>query len=208
MAQGGAVTEVAESQDAGEGTFTLPAGGTWTGSCDSGRDDAVEAWCEQNGGRLTHEPVHTLRIDFAAGTFSFSGNTVCVGPKATDSFGSSSRITTVEELQGGGTLYPDGWLVGKVNASALWMESGVRVKIGGSESYQEGGPTTGTVPLMADIDGEEDLEALDIYFSSGAYGEAEPIDPDWLRGIGWGGVVDWLQGCEACYTVCRSAGGS
>jgi hypothetical protein len=161
-----------------------------------------------NGGQLTHEPAYTLTIDFGAGTFAFTGNTICVGPKATDSFGSWSQVTTAEELRGSGKLHPDGWLVGMVDASSLWLERGMRVKIGGSESYEEGGPTTGTVPLTAYIDGEEDLEALDVFFTSGAHGEAEALDPDWLRSIGWEGVVDWLRGCKACYTVCRSGGGS
>jgi hypothetical protein len=164
----------------------------------------VESWCEQNGGQLTHEPAYTLTIDFDAGTFSFSGNTICVGARATDSFGSWLQVTTTEELKGGGTYYPDGWLVGMVDVSALWIERGVRAKIGGPESYEEGGPTTGKVPLVAYIDGEEDLEALDVFFTSGAYGEAEALDPDWLRSLGWDGVEDWLRDCEKCYTVCRA----
>jgi len=115
--------------------------------------------------------------------------------------------TLSRELRGGGRLYPDGWLVGMVDASSLWLERGVRVKIGGSENNEEGGPTTGTVPLTAYMHSEEDLKVLEVFFNSGAYGESEALDPNWLRSIGWDGVVEWLRVCEACYTVCRAAGG-
>jgi len=188
------------------GAFALPASGTWAATCDSGRDDSVEAWCEEQGGQLSTDPAFKLTIDFASGTFSFAAKTECVGPKFTNSSSGWTQNTTSEEIQGGGTLYADGWLVGTAKVKALWIEEGVRVKAAGSESYKEGGPTEGTIPLIAYLDGEEDLRALDLYFTSGAYGEVDPVSIEWLREIGWDGVVDWLKGCEACYTVCRPGG--
>ena len=198
--------EAASPEEEAAGAFALPPSGTWAATCDSGRDDSVEAWCEEQGGQLSTDPAFKLTIDFASGTFSFAAKTECVGPEFTNSSSGWTQNTTSEEIQGGGTLYADGWLVGTAKVKALWIEEGVRVKAAGSESYKEGGPTEGTIPLIAYLDGEEDLRALDLYFTSGAYGEVDPVSIEWLREIGWDGVVDWLKGCEACYTVCRPGG--
>jgi hypothetical protein len=194
--------------DEQEAPFTLPSGGQWTASCDSGRDDDIESWCAEQGGSLTADSEFQLRIDFASGTFSLAAKTECEGPKFTNSSGGWTQITNSEELKGGGTLYPDGWLVGMVEASAKWMGRGVRLKASGSESYEEGGPTEATVPLIARIETQDDMQALELFFTSGAAGENPPVDVEWLRGLGWEGVEDWLGVCKACYVVCRPGGGS
>jgi hypothetical protein len=202
-----AVPEVAGEDDAGEGEFALPNSGTWSGTCNLGRDDSLESWCEMNAGQLTHEPAYTLTIDFGAGTFSLTGKSECLGPKFTNSSSGWTQITTSEELQGGGTLHPDGWLVGMVQATSVWIERGVWVRASGSESYEDGGPTTGTVPFVAYIGTDEDLVAVNAFFTHATSGEADALDPDWLRSLGWAGVVDWLGVCEACYVVCSPGGG-
>jgi len=211
--RGGAAAqgETAAVTGAGEG-FQLPTSGTMTATCQlPAAAHSVVSWCPTVEGTFTSNTPLTVTIDFGARTFTFGYKIACEGRKSTEStFGTWRQNLSSDEMQGSGTVYEDGWLLGEGAGLNIWIEQGTWWKAGNVLPINKVSENPGAVPVAILLDTPDDLVAFELGWGAGwaagdPAGEAFTIER--ARELGWAGLLGFAPACTTCVSLCEVTSG-
>ncbi len=201
-----------DRRSAGE-EFELPTRGTMTAKCElPAAAHSVQAWCPTVEGTFTANTPLTVTVDFGARTFTFGYNIACEGRKSTEStFGTWRQNLSSDEMQGSGTVYEDGWLLGEGAGLNTWIEQGTWWKAGNVVPINKVNENPGTVPVAILLDTPDDLVAFELGWGAGwaagaPTGEAFTIER--ARELGWGGLLGFAPTCTTCVSLCEVTSGA
>jgi hypothetical protein len=205
-AQGETATEPSEDEE-----FALPTSGTMTATCEppSGAQ-SIQAWCPTVQGTLTANAPLTVTIDFGSRTFTFGYKTACEGLKITDSLGTWIQNLSSDEMQGSGTVYEDGWLLGEGAGMTIWIEQGTWWKAGNVVPINKVKENPGTVPVAILLDTPDDMVAFELgwgpgWVPDGPAGAGFTIER--ARELGWQGLLGFAPDCTTCVSLCEVTSG-
>jgi len=200
-------TEPAEGED-----IQMPAKGTMTATCQppSGAQ-SIQAWCPTVEGTFTANTPLTVIIDFGARTFTFGYKIACEGRKSTEStFGTWRQNLSSDEMQGSGTVYENGWLLGEGAGMNIWIEQGTWWKAGNVVPINKVKENPSTVPVAILLDTPDDLIAFELgwgpgWVPDGPAGAGFTIER--ARELGWEGLLGFAPACTTCVSLCEVTSG-
>jgi hypothetical protein len=202
-AQGPTGTEPAEG-----GEFELPTSGTMMATCQlPPAAHSVVTWCPTVEGTFTASTPLTVTIDFGSRTFTFGYKSACEGRKNTEStFGTWRQSLSSDEMQGSGTVYEDGWLLGEGAALSISIERGTWWKAGNVLPINKVSENSGTVPVAILLDTPDDLIAFELgwgpgWVTDGPAGAGFTIER--ARELGWQGLLGFAPDCTTCVSLCE-----
>jgi hypothetical protein len=206
-AQGPTTTAPAEG-----GEFQLPTSGTMTATCQlSAAAHSVLSWCPSVEGTLTANTPLTVTIDFGARTFTFGYKIACEGTKHTEStFGTWRQSLSSDEMQGSGTVYEDGWLLGEGAGVNIWIEQGTWWKAGNVVPINKVKENSGTVPVAILLDTPDDMMAFELGWGAGWTSDGPPgtgFTIEQARELGWEDLLGLTPACTTCVSRCEVTSG-
>jgi hypothetical protein len=208
--EGAEQVSTATEQEEGEG-FQLPTSGTMTATCQlPAAALSVQAWCPTVQGTFTANTPLTATIDFGARTFTFGYKIACEGLKKTDSLGTWIQNLSSDEMQGSGTVYEDGWLLGEGAGMNIWVEQGTWWKAGNVVPINKVIEDPSTIPVAILLDTPDDMVAFELGWGAGwapggPTGEAFTIER--ARELGWEGLLGLTPACTTCVSLCEVTSG-
>jgi len=204
VAAGPTATEPAEGED-----FQLPTTGTMTATCPlPPAAQSVQAWCPTVEGVFTTNTPLTVTIDFGARTFTFGYKIACEGRKITDSLGTWIQNLSSDEMQGSGTVYEDGWLLGEGAGLNIWVEQGTWSKAGNVVPINKVIENPSVIPVAILLDTPDDRVAFELGWAAGSEGSAVGgLSIERARELGWESLLGFAPACTTCVSLCEVTSG-
>jgi hypothetical protein len=205
-AQEPTTTALAEGED-----YQFPKTGTMTASCPLPPSaQSVVDWCPTVQGTLTTNKPLTVTIDFASGTFTFDYMVACEGLKKTDSLGTWIQNLSSDQMQGSGTVYEDGWLLGQGAGVTTWIEQGTWWDAGNVVPINKVKENSGTVPVAILLDTPDDRMAFELGWGAGWTSDGPPgtgFTIEQARELGWEDLLGLTPACTTCVSRCAVTSG-
>ena len=197
---------LAEGED-----YQLPKTGTMTARCPLPPSaQSVVDWCPTVQGTLTTNKPLTVTIDFASGTFTFDYMVACEGLKKTDSLGTWIQNLSSDQMQGSGTVYEDGWLLGQGAGVNTWIEQGTWWDAGNVVPINKVKENSGTVPVAILLDTLDDMMAFELGWGAGWTSDGPPgtgFTIEQAREVGWKALLGLTPACTTCVSLCEVTSG-
>jgi hypothetical protein len=201
-AQGGAATESPVGEE-----FRFPTSGSMTATCQwpSGAQSVAD-WCPTVQGTLTTNSPLTVTIDFSAHTFTFGYSVACEGLKKTDSKGGWVQSVSSDAMQGGGTVYDDGWLLGEGAGMYTWIEQGTQWTGLAMEPIDRRTENSSITPVAILLDTPDDMVAFELGWAAGGP-TGGGLSIERAREVGWKGLLGFAPDCTTCVSLCEVTAG-
>jgi hypothetical protein len=204
---GGAGQDATAADLPGGEELQLPTSGVLTAKCNwpFGAQSVMD-WCPTVQGSLTTNKPLSVTIDFSARTFTFDYSIACEGLKKTDSKGGWIQTLSSDAIQGSGTVYEDGWLLGMGTGVFTWVEQGTQWTGLAMEPVNKKNETSSSVPVAILLDSPDDLVAFELGWAAGG-ASSEGLSIDRARQLGWDGLLAFPPGCTGCVSLCEVTAG-
>jgi hypothetical protein len=191
--------------------YQLPKTGTMRARCPLPPSaQCVVDWCPTVQGTLTTNKPLTVTIDCASGTFTFDYMVACEGLKKTDSLGTWIQNLCSDQMQGSGTVYEDGWLLGQGAGVTTWIEQGTWWDAGNVVPINKVKEDSGTVPVAILLDTPDDRMAFELGWGAGRTSDGPPgtgFTIEQAREVGWEDLLGLTPACTTCVSQCEVTSG-